>query len=348
MGLAGRGLRMLSSSNALTPEMLVPRIGDYLVNRGFITIEDLVDALATQRELEQTKKPQLIGQILVSAGKIDQSILDQAITEHIIDLKDALETSNKRLESRVAERTTELEAALKKINELNELKSNFISNISHELRTPLTHLKGYLNLFASGDLGPITKDQNKALNVMNRAYIRLEKLIDDLLMFTFAEYEEVNITKSKFNMIALVAEIISTYKNSTPKRTIYLRILPEETSLWVNADQKKIAWVITHLIDNAIKFSDPNTRITVFLQHNAEIVKTTVSDQGSGIDKDQFEQIFEPFHQLDGSSTRKAGGVGLGLALSKKIIEAHTSSLNVRSEVGIGSQFDFSLKRLII
>ncbi len=339
---------MLSNSNALTPEMLVPRIGDYLVNRGFITIEDLVDALAAQRELEGTKKPQLIGQILVTTGKIDQAILDQAITEHIIDLKDALETSNKRLETRVAERTAELETALKKINELNELKSNFISNISHELRTPLTHLKGYLDLFGSGDLGAISKEQIKALRVMGRAYIRLEKLIDDLLMFTFSEYEEVNITKSKFNMVALTAEIISTYKNSTPKRTIYLRILPEETSLWVNADQKKIAWVINHLIGNAIKFSEPNTRITIFLQHNADIVKTTVSDQGSGINKDQLEQIFEPFHQLDGSSTRKVGGVGLGLALSRKIIDAHASCLNVRSEVGIGSQFDFSLKRLII
>ncbi len=338
---------MESNTNALTPEMLVPRIGDYLVNRGFISIDDLIDALAEQREFEETKKPQLIGQILVSTGKIDQAILDQAITEHIIDLKDALETSNKRLEARVAERTSELEAALQKINELNELKSNFIANISHELRTPLTHLKGYLDLFASGDLGNITKEQIKALRVMGRAYIRLEKLIDDLLMFTFSEYEEVNITKSKFNMVALVADIIAAFKNSTPKRTIYLRILPEETSLWVNADQKKIAWVINHLIDNAIKFSEPNTRVTIFLQHNAEIVKTTVSDQGIGISKDQINEIFEPFHQLDGSSTRKVGGVGLGLALSRKIIEAHNSRLNVRSEVGIGSQFDFSLKRLI-
>ncbi len=345
--MADTGVMMDSNTNALTPEMLVPRIGDYLVNRGFITIEDLIDALAIQRELEETKKPQLIGQILVSTAKIDQAILDQAITEHIIDLKDALETSNKRLEARVTERTSELEAALQKINELNELKSNFIANISHELRTPLTHLKGYLDLFASGDLGNITKEQIKALRVMGRAYIRLEKLIDDLLMFTFSEYEEVNITKSKFNMVALVADIISTFKNSTPKRTIYLRILPEETSLWVNADQKKIAWVINHLIDNAIKFSENNTRITIFLQHNAEIVKTTVSDQGIGISKDQISEIFEPFHQLDGSSTRKVGGVGLGLALSRKIIEAHHGRLNVRSEVGIGSQFDFSLKRLI-
>lgn len=338
---------MLSSGNNLTPEMLVPRIGDYLVNRGFITIEDLIDVLAAQRELEQSKKPQLIGQILVSTGKIDQAILDQAITEHIIDLKNALETSNKMLEARVAERTSELEAALHKINELNELKANFISNISHELRTPLTHLKGYLDLFESGDLGETTKQQLKALRVMERAYTRLEKLIDDLLMFTFAEYDEVNITKTKFNLVATVADIISGFKSSAPKRIIYLRILPEETSLWVEADQKKIAWVINHLIENAIKFSAPTTRITIFLQHNSEVIRTTVSDQGIGISKDKIKDIFEPFHQLDGSSTRKFGGVGLGLTLSKRIVEAHLSQLNVRSEVGVGTQFDFSLKRLI-
>lgn len=182
---------------------------------------------------------------------------------------------------------------------------------------------------------------------MERAYTRLEKLIDDLLMFTFAEYDEVNITKTKFNLVATVADIISGFKSSAPKRIIYLRILPEETSLWVEADQKKIAWVINHLIENAIKFSAPTTRITIFLQHNSEVIRTTVSDQGIGISKDKIKDIFEPFHQLDGSSTRKFGGVGLGLTLSKRIVEAHLSQLNVRSEVGVGTQFDFSLKRLI-
>lgn len=338
---------MIPNANTLTPEMLVPRIGDYLVNRGFITIDDLVDALAIQRELEESKKPKLIGQILVSNGKIDRAILDQAITEHIIDLKDALETSNKMLESRVAERTSELEAAVKKISELNEIKTNFISNISHELRTPLTHLKGYLDLFNSGDLGIISNEQIKALHVMEKAYSRLEKLIDDLIMFTFAEYDDVNLQKSKFNLIDAINELIKSYKTSTPRRVIFLRCIPEENTIWVNADLKKIIWVIQHLVENAIKFSDPHTKITVYLQHNAEWVKVSVLDQGIGIHKDKIKDVFEPFHQLDGSSTRKVGGVGLGLALSKKIIEAHNSHLNVRSEEGVGTQFDFSLKRLI-
>ncbi len=327
--------------------MLVPRIGDYLVNRGFITVEDLVDALAIQRELEAANKPKLIGQILVSRGRIDRAILDQAITEHIIDLKDALEISNKMLETRVAERTSELEEALKKISELNELKTNFISNISHELRTPLTHLRGYLDLFNSGDLGILSNEQIKAFQVMGKAYSRLEKLIDDLIMFTFAEYDNVNLSKSNFNIIDAINELIKSFKTLAPKRVIYLRCIPEENSIMVIADQKKIIWVIQQLLENAIKFSQQHTKITIYLQHNSEWVKISVLDQGTGINKDKINDIFEPFHQIDGSSTRKVGGLGLGLALCKKIIEAHNSHLNVRSEEGVGTQFEFSLKKLI-
>ena len=280
-------------------------------------------------------------------GKIDQATLDQAVTEQIKNWKDAIEQSNRQLEIRVKQRTAELEQALQKINELNQLKANFISNISHELRTPLTHLKGYLDLLISGDLGSLQSDQKQVLNIMNRASGKLERLIEDLILFTFAEHDEVIISREKFDLASLTSEVIKEIQILSPTKKIHFIIHPPVQFIWVNADQKKIAWVINHLIENAIKFSDPNSEVLVKIDTRNFTAKLSVNDQGIGIEQEKLEEIFEPFHQLDGSSTRRHGGVGLGLALSKKIIEAHNTKLNVQSQIGIGSKFDFSLKRLI-
>ncbi|RLD06261.1 MAG: hypothetical protein DRI32_02900, partial [Chloroflexi bacterium] len=144
--------------NKLTPEMLVPRLGDYLVNSGHIGIEDLQKALAYQQEKIAHGESALIGQTLIELNLVTKEILDQAVTEQIIQLRSALQATNRNLERRVQERTAELQGALERLSELSELKANFVSNISHELRTPLTHIKGYLELIASESLGTITEE----------------------------------------------------------------------------------------------------------------------------------------------------------------------------------------------
>lgn len=338
---------MIIKAKRLTPELLVPLIGDHLVDRGFISENDLKLALSYQHDPASPHHNQLLGQILVDMGKIDRSILDFAVFEQIKNWKDALEQSNRQLEQRVKQRTAELEKALQKINELNQLKANFISNISHELRTPLTHLKGYLDLMFSGDLGMLQGEQKHVLAIMNRATDRLERLIEDLILFTFAEHDEVIIMCEKFNLKEITDSIIKNMQVTFPTRKIRFDLIPEDQKIWVFADQKKISWVITHLIENAGKFSDPESEITVRIDSDLESANISIIDHGIGIHQDKLQEIFEPFHQLDGSSTRRYGGVGLGLALSKKIIEAHDSSLNVFSEIGVGSKFEFNLKRLI-
>ena len=117
---------------------------------------------------------------------IDQATLDQAVTEQIIQLRSALQAANRTLERRVYERTAELEAALQRLSELNQMKANFVANISHELRTPLTHIKGYLELMVTDSLGPLTDEQRHALQVSQKASDRLENLIEDLIMFSMA------------------------------------------------------------------------------------------------------------------------------------------------------------------
>ncbi|HSM25808.1 MAG TPA: ATP-binding protein [Anaerolineaceae bacterium] len=338
---------MAVSRKNLSPEILVPKIGEYLVQKRLITLQDLNKALYIQYENAKKGYELPLGKILVDGKYISQEMLDEVITEQLINFRDALEQSNHQLERRVQQRTLELQEALNKVNELNQLKNNFISNISHELRTPLTHIKGYLDLLVSKDLGSLAEEQSQVLEIMGKATNRLERLIEDLIMFTFAEHEQILVSQHEFEIISTINEVTSVFQTQLLSLKIIFTLDPEIKSIFVHADQKKIAWVVNQLVENAIKFSKGETEIEISIIDQKDSVKISVKDNGIGIPENRIGEVFEPFHQLDSSSTRKAGGVGLGLALAKKIIEAHGSRLNVRSQVGIGSIFDFSLRKLI-
>ncbi|MEJ2512892.1 MAG: histidine kinase dimerization/phospho-acceptor domain-containing protein, partial [Anaerolineales bacterium] len=149
--------RYLEATNInLSPEILVPRLGDYLVERGMLSKEQLYQALNIQKLGNEKGDYKLLGRILIQENFIDQTMLDTAITEQIATLQNALKKSNSELEDRVQERTNELRHALQQITKLNKLKTNFISNISHELRTPLAHMIGYIDLIKDYSLGPLT------------------------------------------------------------------------------------------------------------------------------------------------------------------------------------------------
>src|ERR1051325_9522680 len=163
----------------LTPEMLVPRMGEYLVQKGLINDEQLQNALNHQQEEMARGNTVLLGQALIDLRYLERSDFDQAVTEQILHLRSALQDANRTLELRVEERTAELQKALERVSELSQLKANFISNISHELRTPLTHIKGYIELLVSGSLGTITEEQRHALQVSQQSTGKLETLIDD-------------------------------------------------------------------------------------------------------------------------------------------------------------------------
>lgn len=338
---------MTSQKKKISPEILIPRIGEYLVQKKFISLSDLNQALYQQLERAKAGDEQLLGKILIELNLINQETLDEVITDQLIQLRDALEQSNRLLEQKVEQRTIELQKALKKLNELNELKTNFVSNISHELRTPLTHIKGYLDLMIANDLGPLSQDQMQVLEIMVKAADRLEKLIEDLIMFTHTDHEEINISRTKFDLLNVINEISNRFKHSNAQVKIEILNETRGHAPLVFADQKKISWVIIQLVENAIKFSKDDPSIFISIKDDLEKIQVSIIDNGIGISTGRLQEIFEPFHQLDSSSTRKAGGVGLGLALAKKIVESHGSELIVDSQIGIGSKFEFSLEKLI-
>jgi len=334
---------MTQSLSKLTPEMLVPRMGEYLVQKGLITAEQLQKTLDYQ--LEQTTKghAMLLGQALIDLKLIERSELDQAVTEQILQLRSALQAANRTLERRVEERTAELQKALERVSELSQLKANFISNISHELRTPLTHIKGYIELLITESLGNITEEQKHALQVSQQSTGKLESLIEDLIMVSLASRGELSIRQDNVDIQRIANLAVKSFLGKAAERGINLHGVIDDVS-FVQADSQKIAWVLQQLLDNGIKFTSSGGSVVLSVKGEGQnLVIVSVTDTGIGIPPSQLNDIFEPFHQLDGSSTRRFGGTGLGLSLVRQIIEAHGSMLEVQSIEGRGSTFKFPL-----
>ena len=334
----------MAEQQRLTPEMLVPRMGDYLIQKGLIKIEDLQKALAYQQEEISKGNTLLLGQALLDLKITGRPELDQAVTEQIIQLRSALQSANRTLERRVEERTAELQKALERLSELGQLKANFISNISHELRTPLTHIKGYIELLVSESLGPIAEEQRHALHVSQQSTTRLETLIEDLIMVSLASREELNINLQNVDISRLANLAVKSSLDKAVARGVNLQTVIDDNLPSVQADSQKIAWVLNQLIDNGIKFTQSGGSVVVSVKRDGEnLVVTSITDTGIGIPLNRVSDIFEPFHQLDGSTTRRYGGTGLGLSLVRDIIEAHGSMLDVQSTEGRGSTFKFPL-----
>ena len=328
----------------LTPEMLVPRMGEYLIQKGLISAENLEKALEYQQEAMAKGNPILLGQALIDLSLLDRADLDQAVTEQIIQLRSALQAANRTLERRVEERTAELQKALERVSELSQLKSNFISNISHELRTPLTHIKGYVELLITESLGPVTEEQRHALQVTQQSTNRLETLIEDLIMVSLAARGQLSIKQEHVDIARLANLAVRTHSNRAQEREVSLYAVIDDNVPYVQGDAQKIAWALNQLVDNGVKFTPAHGRVTVNVKCEGEnLVIVSITDTGIGIPSSRLEDIFEPFHQLDSSATRRYSGTGLGLSLVRQIIEAHGSMLEVQSMEGHGSTFRFPL-----
>jgi signal transduction histidine kinase len=328
----------------ITPEILVPRLGEYLVENGKLNLDQLDQALEYQKEQSDLGRNLLLGDSLMELGLVEKEYLDQAVTEQILSLQEALRKYNTQLERIVLERTSELQTALDKLTELNSLKNNFISNISHELRTPLAHMIGYIDLLSDESLGPLTAEQMTAMDVLVKAANRLQKLIDNLLQFSIASQGYMQLDIKPVSVQLIIKSAISKNVGRADDAEVALKVDAPIDPIHVLADGEKIIWVLEQLVDNGIKFNHPGGSVLVSAKIESGVrVNFSVVDSGIGIPEKRIEEIFEEFHQLDGSTTRRYGGTGLGLSLAKRILDAHDVELKVSSKDADGTRFEFAL-----
>ena len=335
-----------SKTPPFLPDTAVPRLGEFLITRGLLAVSQIQQALDYQQKKKlETGQSKMLGEAIIELGLLTRESLDKAIMAQVMELQAALQTNNRQLEERVAERTAELERALKKVNEINQLKTDFVSNISHELRTPLSRIKGYVYLFADGLIGDLNDEQTEAIKAAASSVDQLERLIEDLIRFASAARDELIINSSTFCLSDIVQTILNRSDAKAVKANVSLASQAPASPVYSHGDEEKLAWVLLQLVDNAVKFTPRGGSVLITLTPNADRSRVTVAvkDTGIGIPFERMPELFQPFHQLDGSSTRRYGGTGLGLALVHQIIESHGEKVNVESVIGKGSTFSFEM-----
>lgn len=228
--------------------------------------------------------------------------------------------------------------------ELDKMKTDFISVVSHELRTPLTSIKGYTDLLLSGAAGETGELQREFLGIIQGSTTRLSNLINDILDISRIESGRIDIKHEPIDYRKIVADSLRLmHAHADEKQIVMDASLPEIMPL-VSGDADKVTQVVTNLISNALKYTPPGGWIKVLLEVTGDAnVTTCVADSGIGIGAEDQKKLFQKFFRADNTSTREAGGTGLGLVIAKSIIELLGGAIWVESEVGKGSKFFFTL-----
>lgn len=252
-------------------------------------------------------------------------------------------TEKRRLEEKLREYHDKLQRSYEELMEADRAKTEFVSNITHELLTPLTSIRGFVELLSEGTMGTINPEQKKSLDIILRNSDRLIRLIRELLDSTHLENNKFVMQLKNISLESIILKSIQDiHPQANEKQITIIREIQPLTQIW--GDDERLMQVIRNLLINAIKFTPRKGKITIKSFSEDEHIKISISDTGIGIPQDKLKIIFERFYQVDGSASRKYGGVGLGLSICKNIIDKHHGSIWAESD-GIGSTFHIVLPK---
>lgn len=255
--------------------------------------------------------------------------------------------AHQELEIKVEERTRQLTRALDEVKMISRHKTDFVSSVTHELRTPLTSIKGYAAILLSEKLGILPPALKERLEKINRHSDELAQFVNDLLDIASIESGRVSMKQEPQDLKSIMEEVVDLLSEIIKEKQIEFsyRVPPEAQSVYV--DRSQIKRVLINLIDNAIKFTPSGGKITVASGSANQEVRVDVQDTGYGIPEPSVDKIFEEFYRVDNPVNQEVKGTGLGLALVKNIIEAHKGRIWVKSKLGSGSTFSFTLPKPI-
>ncbi|MFZ2411801.1 MAG: GAF domain-containing protein, partial [Candidatus Methanoperedens sp.] len=288
-----------------------------------------------------------IGTPLMSKGKVvgalslgtkKKRIFTQDDLDLLLSIGNAIGVAaeNARLYKESKENLEKLQKAYEELQTLDKMKDEFISNVSHELKTPLISIKGYGELLYDEKIGSLSSDQKKSLEAIIRNADRLTRLIDSILFISKLQAGKIEFHFVPLDMDEIVRMCVSDFKRMMDKKHItFEKDIPEISR--VKGDKDRFVEVITNLLDNAIKFTPDGGKIAIKAWNEAPNVHLTVSDNGIGIPANIIPKLFTRFYQLDASTARKYGGAGLGLYITRNIIDAFRGKIWIESEVGKGT-----------
>ncbi|HEY9855876.1 MAG TPA: HAMP domain-containing sensor histidine kinase [Stenomitos sp.] len=247
-----------------------------------------------------------------------------------------------RISVEIDERTAELRAANARLQELDRLKDQILSTVSHELRTPLATIRGYGEFLEDEIAGPLSEGNREFVGNILEATQVVSHKVDDLLDLAGISAGNFRFEFMPFRYDELLRQLGSLMHPILARRSQALR-LQHPDDIQLVGDRRRIQQVLVNLVQNASKFSPDGTTIEVHVAVGADGITTQVMDQGIGIPPEQLSRIFEAFYQVDSHSTRVHGGIGMGLAIVRSMIEAHRGRIEVRSQEQEGSTFQFWL-----
>jgi signal transduction histidine kinase len=246
--------------------------------------------------------------------------------------------------SKMASQNKMLEETNRKLAELDRLKTEFLANVSHELRTPLTVIMGYSELL----IERLTKEEGNETNLkfvqtVHRKSEDLLSLINDLIDFSRIESGKLDMKIARVKLEEVVNETVEELATSAAKKGHKVEVVHRDTPMWLLADRGKVKQIIANLLQNAIKYTPSGGHIVIRTYASGDDCCVEVEDNGIGIAEEQIQQIYQPFKQVDSSYNKKYEGFGLGLAITKSLVQSHKGKIDVKSTLGKGSCFIVSL-----
>jgi signal transduction histidine kinase/CheY-like chemotaxis protein len=339
----------------------VPHIPRFVLGEGILgwsvqqlTTLNIADATQDPRfkMLDQRRSPRsllvqplaspkaVVGAMTISRQTVDPfTELDAAIIK-VITNQAAIAIENGGLYERLEAHLKDLEAANAQIAEVSRLKSEFLANMSHELRTPLNAILGFSELLRDDLAGKITEKQRKdCLDNIYNSGKHLLSLINDVLDLTKIEAGRMDLVYEEFGVESALREVLNVTRSLAVKKEIQITSQVEPPDLLCIADKNKFKQVLYNLLSNAIKFTPNGGKVRVSAARGGENLTLEVEDSGIGIPKELQHKIFGAFYQVQSSSSREYPGTGLGLALTKKLIELHAGTIGFESAPGKGTTF---------
>lgn len=229
------------------------------------------------------------------------------------------------------------------LKDMDDYQKKIVANVSHDFRSPLTSIRGYVEAMADGTIPPELYE--KYLNIILFETERLTDLTRDLLTLNEFDTKELLLDKAEFDLQEMIKNTAASFESVCTPKHIWIELLLLPGTITAYADKRKIQQVLYNLLDNAIKFSENDSSITVEVSEKNDRLFVSVKDHGIGIPKKELNKIWERFYKSDLSRGKDKKGTGLGLSIVKEIIQAHDEHINVISTEGVGTEFIFSLSK---
>ncbi len=277
---------------------------------------------------------------MMSFHDVDSS--DRFIEDEKQLLKICADVIGNALEQKFIEQ--KIQVVNEQLKKADKVKSEFMKMTSQQLRQPLSMIKGYAQIVMGGSVGEVSKEQQKSLNVMLNNIDRMGQTLSDIEDISNFDNGIIKFHPSKINVKNLVESVVDSSKSKAQEKRIEMKVSYNEESLNAEIDEKRISQVLKNLLDNAIKFSDEDSTIEIYVTRKEEGIFVEVLDHGKGLKKDEQEKIFDAFYQTDDVKDHKFSGGGIGLSICKGIIDVHGGKIWVESQgEQKGTKFSFTL-----